>query len=356
MFIFIGIIGLLGFFVFLARSLVSVFRKNGKAKKHLLWAVILLVVAIIGIANAPASETEETTEAKAEKESKADKEEVKKEIPPSTVSDIKAAIKVDMTEKEYKTAKEKLNVEYPDSLSMGNGHVGRVLEAKDGFVVAGTDGKKILSVESFDSLDQAKKYAKDMYAKAEKEKAAAKAKAYEDAKIKLSGSGDTATDMMDLKAGFIVLDATYSGGSNFAVKLQSESGQDLELMVNEIGSYKGKTFAEIPADGKYYLNVTASGSWDFDISQQAPLEVEDVPGSFSGSGDDVLFFQAKKANYKFSFTHTGSSNFAVLLNGSTLMVNEIGAYNGSMRQNLTTDGTYLLVINADGQWTAKIEK
>ncbi len=53
---------------------------------------------------------------------------------------------------------------------------------------------------------------------------------------------------------------------------------------------------------------------------------------------------------------SGSSNFAVLLNGSDLMVNEIGAYQGSQRYSLSTDGYYGLVITADGKWSVKIEK
>ena len=84
--------------------------------------------------------------------------------------------------------------------------------------------------------------------------------------------------------------------------------------------------------------------------------MEEIPSDFSGTGDEVIFFNAKSGNYKFSFTHSGSSNFAVQLNGSDVMVNEIGNYKGSMRKALSTDGYYSLVIHADGQWTAIIEK
>ncbi|WP_458354496.1 hypothetical protein [Peribacillus frigoritolerans] len=364
---FIGVVGLLGFIVFLMIGIVFAIKKNGKAKKQFLISVILFVIAFIAIINAPTTDANDSTENKnnSEEEKAAKKE--KKEIPPSSVSDVQASIKVNMTDTEYKAAKETINVDFPESLSIGNGNVGHVLEATDGLIMAGTDGEKILFVETFKSMDETKKYAKELYEKAEKEKAEAaekaekeraeaEKKAYEKAKIKFSGNGDTATDMMKLKAGYIVVEGSHSGGSNFAVKLQDESGQDLELLVNEIGNYKGKTFAEIPSDGNYYLNVTAGGSWNFEVSQQPPLEMKDIPNKFGGSGDDVIFFNAKSGNYKFSFTHSGSSNFAVKLNGAGLMVNEIGAYNGSMRQPLTTDGYYLLVITADGQWTANIEK
>ena len=354
MFVLLGVIGLLGFIVFLILGIVSVFRKNGKAKKQFLLSIILFIIFIIGVANS--SSSEETSSPKEDDVKQEEKQEVKKDIPPSTVADVQGAIKAKMSDKEYKAAKEKLNVEFTDSLSIGNGNVGNALTAKDGVVLVGIDGQTVLFVETFKTIDEAKKYAKDLYDKAEKEKVAQAKKDYENSKIKLSGSGDTATDMMGLKAGYIIVEGSHTGGSNFAVKLQNEDGEDLELLVNEIGNYKGKTFAEIPADGNYYLNVTADGSWNFAISQEPPVEMVDLPNKFSGTGDDIVFFNAKSDNYKFNFTHTGTSNFAVLLNGSGLMVNEIGNYTGSMRQKLETDGYYLLVIKADGKWTANIEK
>lgn len=349
---FLGIVGLLGFLIFIIIGIISLFKKNGKAKKQFLFSVISFVIAMIGIINSPTGEETSTDEYKNE----VVKKEIKKEIPPSTVADVTSTIKINMSDKDYKDAKEKLNVEFTDNLSIGNGNVGNLLKAKDGIVVVGIDGVKVLSVETFKTIQEAKNYAKELYAKAEKEKLEEAIKQYEKSKIKLSGSGDTSTDMMELKSGYIVVEASHNGGANFIVKLQGEDGQDIEMLVNAIGNYKGKTYAEIPTDGKYYLNVTASGNWKFSITQEPPLEIKDIPNKFSGTGDDVVFFNANKGNYKFNFTHSGSGNFIVRLNGSGLMVNEIGNYSGSMRQVLSTDGYYLLVITADGNWTTNIEK
>jgi hypothetical protein len=51
------------------------------------------------------------------------------------------------------------------------------------------------------------------------------------------------------------------------------------------------------------------------------------------------------------FTHTGSSNFVVegVGNGDGLLVNEIGKYSGVVP---VTDGPSVIVITADGSWTA----
>ena len=360
---FLGIIGFVGFLVFIVLGIVSAFRKTGKAKKQFIIAGILFVVFIVGAGSAGTSEEsaskpkedEKSAQQEEAKEKKEKKE--KKEIPPSTVADVTSAVTVGMDFKTYTDVKDsKLNVEHPESLSIGNGNVGSVLQATDGFVVVGTDGVTVLSVDTFASLEEAKAYGEKLNAEAEAAKEAEKLKKFEDSKLSLSGSGDTASDMIELEAGFAVFEGSYSGSGNFIVQLMDENGNNVELLVNEIGSYNGKTFAVINTAGNYYLNVTASAGWNFTIYQSVPPNIADAPTELSGRGDDVIFVNAKSGNYKFTSTHQGSSNFIVRLNGSGLLVNEIGNYSGSTRQKLGTSGAYAFVVNADGNWSIKIEE
>lgn len=44
------------------------------------------------------------------------------------------------------------------------------------------------------------------------------------------------------------------------MQLIVDSGNTIELLVNEIGPYQGKTFALIPATGEYLLDITADGN------------------------------------------------------------------------------------------------
>lgn len=357
---FIGIVGFIGFLVFIVLALLSVFRKTGKAKKQLKIAGILLIVFIVGVAASPTSEdstTEKAEEVATEEKKEITKGEKTKEIAPSTVTDVTNAITVGMKFKDYTDVKEnKLNVEVPESLSIGNGNVGTILKATDGIVVVGTDGVTVLSVETFATMDEAKAYGEKLSAEAEAAEMAEKEKKFNESKQTVSGSGDTSTDLIELEAGFAVFEGNYSGSRNFIVELLDENGNTVELLVNEIGSYKGKTFAIINSTGKYYLNVTASGSWNFSISQTIPPNIESAPTEISGQGDDVVFVDAKSGNYKFTSAHQGSSNFIVRLNGTGLLVNEIGNYNGSTRQNLSSSGAYAFVVNADGNWSIKIEE
>ena len=371
---FLAGIGFLGFIVFVVMGVISLFKRNGKVKKNFGIAAGLFVLFMIGVVNSDSAEetstdaktkevSQEDKEEKAQKEEKPQKEESQKdekkavEKSPSMVADVLTVVKKDMSDKDFKKVKEdKLSVEHPKSISVGNGNVGYVLQATDGIVVASTDGDKIFDVIQFKTMDEVDQYEKESVASAEAKKKEEAKKEREASKIALSGSGDTASDAIKLKSGWAIFEGTHNGGANFIVQLQDANGDDIELLVNTIGNYKGKTFAQIPADGEYFLNINADGAWNFNIYQSPPADVADAPVTLQGNGDDVVFFNAKSGTYKFSFTHQGEANFIVMLNGTGLMVNEIGSYSGSTRQNLGTDGYYGLVIKADGAWSAKIEK
>ncbi|WNB92635.1 hypothetical protein [Bacillus sp. NEB1478] len=354
----IAFIGLMGFLVFLIMGVVSLFKKNGNAKRSFIISFVAFVLFIVGVVNSDSDTASKTTadEKNTYQEEKKEKKAANKSKEKSTVAEVKEVISKGITDKNFKKEKKKLNVDQPNSISIGNGNVGYVLEAKDGIIVASTDGVKIIEVVQFSNMDEVSNYEKQMLAKAEAADKEQAIKEREESKQTATGKGDTATDAIPLKAGWAIFDGSHTGGSNFAVQLQDENGNDMELLVNEIGNYKGKTFAQIPNDGDYFLNVTADGTWNFNIYQTPPVDIPDAPTTLTGSGDDVVFFNTSSGNHKFTFTHQGESNFAVLLNGEDLLVNEIGNYNGSMRNQLGTDGAYAFVITADGKWTAKIEK
>lgn len=189
--------------------------------------------------------------------------------------------------------------------------------------------------------------------KAEEEEAARKA-AEEKRKeeLSLSGSGQQASSKFTLEDGFVVIKSTHNGGSNFAMELLDENANVVKLVTNEIGSYNGSQVFAIDA-GTYQYNVTADGAWTIEMSQEIPDEV--VSGSASGKGDTALFMDLEDGAQTFSFTHDGQSNFAVQANDSVLLVNEIGAYEGSQVQRVDDAGVYFFNITADGNWTINVE-
>lgn len=176
-----------------------------------------------------------------------------------------------------------------------------------------------------------------------------------DQPIVLTGKGDQATKFFELHSGFAVIDASDSGDSNFIVHILDESGQDEDHVINEIGPYKGKSIVVIQDDGKYMLKIQSEGSWKFKITQNVPTAIKTAPTQLTGKGNDVVFVNLQSKLTRFSFKHTGESNFIVHLNEGISLANEIGNYSGSTAETLDYEGTYVISVQADGKWSINIE-
>jgi len=162
--------------------------------------------------------------------------------------------------------------------------------------------------------------------------------------IVIEGRGDDIIDVPVVTDTPLVATFTHRGSSNFAVVSYDSSGGRISLLVNDIGAYTGTVplnFTSPPAE----LEITADGAWSVTISDVRDQPVYD--GAAAGSGDQVLLVTA--AAGRLAATHDGRSNFAVLAWGDrrTLMVNEIGAYSGTVR----LPEALALEIKADGNWT-----
>lgn len=179
--------------------------------------------------------------------------------------------------------------------------------------------------------------------------------------IQLSGTGQQATKKFSLESGLAILRMTHSGQSNFAITLLDSNGEIVELLVNEIGSFNGAKAVGIRTKGEYLLDISADGKWSVRIEQPRPSTAPSIPKSFAGKGQQVSeLFSIGKGLTTFKMIHDGSSNFAILLldnKGQTieLLVNEIGAFNGSKAVGIKKGGIYLLDISADGNWTIDVE-
>ncbi|WP_342549385.1 hypothetical protein NST69_11720 [Paenibacillus sp. FSL P2-0089] len=173
--------------------------------------------------------------------------------------------------------------------------------------------------------------------------------------IHLKGKKDQATEFFYLNSGIAIIEATDNGDSNFVIYMYDETGDTKKMLVNEIGPYKGKSLAVIPDGGKYMLKVESDGSWKADIKQSIPENVKSAPVKLSGKGNDVVFARLQSKLTRFTSKHTGESNFAVKVNDSLLLVNEIGNYSGSTAEKIESDGIYVFSVEADGQWSIDIE-
>lgn len=140
-----------------------------------------------------------------------------------------------------------------------------------------------------------------------------------------------------------------AGGSNFAVK--GVDG-DKDLLVNTIGQYSGSDLMDAQGGDTTQLQVTATGPWSITLSHPRsapPLN----SGPNSGTGDTVLLYQGGSGKATIDGP-TVQDNFVVQEysgNGNDLLVNEIGAYHGTVPLH---GGPALVAVKAGGKWSITV--
>lgn len=178
--------------------------------------------------------------------------------------------------------------------------------------------------------------------------------------IKRSGSGSRVLTIQITRNQPVVVTATHTGSSNFVVEI---IGPDThELLVNEIGRYRGQTAWPDGKSGRYRVKVEADGRWTLSVTQPVPSSGNTrIPRRLAGVGSRVIAIRATSDMQPVvAATNRGKDNFAVIIvgygstQGQELLFNEIGNYRGeTLIENLPA-GPYLLVIEAtDGTWTLK---
>lgn len=175
------------------------------------------------------------------------------------------------------------------------------------------------------------------------------------APIELSGVGDAVPRFEIPENAAAIATATHAGGANFAIVTISELGEQNDLLVNTIGSYSGTVlFDEQDGQHSVAFEVTADGPWTITIRPVTEARSWDGATPLTGLGDDVVQIDPVVAGLMTAdVSHTGASNFAIIAYGggpfgADLLVNEIGAYDGEV---LIGDGTFLLEVSADGNWS-----
>jgi hypothetical protein len=173
--------------------------------------------------------------------------------------------------------------------------------------------------------------------------------------IKLEGRGDKVV-RFDIPADAAAMATLrHSGSSNFAVWTVDESGNESDLLVNEIGKYSGQVLFD-EREHSVAFSITASGSWAITISPIQKVPKWDTSEPRADSGDAVLRLIGTREPFStISMTHRGDGNFAIWAygeSGTDLLVNEIGRYEG---EALLGDAV-LLEITANGAWSLAVNE
>lgn len=165
-----------------------------------------------------------------------------------------------------------------------------------------------------------------------------------------SGSG---SDVLDIPSGLEIclVTASNSGAHNFVIWSLDSDMENVDLLVNTIGSYEGTTITGMASGTAKHLQIESDGNWSITLSPIDQAEKANSGSSFLG--DNVVLVNASGAK-KMSFTNDGPSNFIVYGIGSSsadLLVNEIGSYTGTVPYKNYS----LLIVQSSGTWTVSWE-
>jgi hypothetical protein len=173
------------------------------------------------------------------------------------------------------------------------------------------------------------------------------------ANVAYTGTGDSVVKIAlpDGTGSAGIAAINYTGGDNFSIWSLDSNLQQQDLMVNTIGHYSGTVLFNL-AEGTdaQQLQVTASGPWTITLESIRALP-EFTGSTASGTGDAVVVYRGKAGAA--TIHSTGSDNFVVWEYGdqSNLLVNEIGAYNGTVVMGA---GPALVEVESDGPWNIAV--
>lgn len=170
------------------------------------------------------------------------------------------------------------------------------------------------------------------------------------APITLTGNGSDVV-ALNKPESIALLRITYTGGGNFAVWSYDANGKRLDLLVNTIGAYKGTLIIDeltnSPTTAR--LQVDSHGPWRIEVLTLDSARLESAPGTFRGTGDDVVVIIAGNPD-TLKASYPAGGNFAVWAyaeSGRRLVINEIGPYTGTV---VLPAKTVLFKVHAEGPW------
>ncbi len=197
-----------------------------------------------------------------------------------------------------------------------------------------------------------------------------------------------ATDPFGLESGLVIAKMNHQGNGDFVVNLLStrqeetaaapgpiefsgdqNGGSTTEVaraLAKESGPVAISKAVNIPAAGKYILDVKANGPWTIEVEQPRPSGAPKT-ASFSGNNNVATpFFELSKGLKQITMTNLDEENFGASLldkNGKEAKVSVLDKHKGPADADWTVaswmldvgqDGIYLLDVQSDSLWTIEI--
>lgn len=170
----------------------------------------------------------------------------------------------------------------------------------------------------------------------------------------VSGSGDSIVDAENPYGAAIVHITGNAGSHHFAVMNYDTNGNQIDLLVNTTDPYEGVRPLDFRADEHTTrFEVKATGEWQIEILPIKFANSLSVPGTYEGSGDDVLLLLGGTPDLAKVKGNAGAHHFAILSYGkySDLLVNTTDVYEGTV---LLSSDVVALEIDAEGSWSIQV--
>lgn len=173
--------------------------------------------------------------------------------------------------------------------------------------------------------------------------------------ITLEGSGDDVVDVQVPDDQIAIARISHGGSGNFAIWSYDADGDQLDLLVNDIGAYEGTRLLNLETAARE-LEVTAGGAWSIELAPLHQARRIASDGTIDGTGDDVVIADDSAPDAsRVALSHSGDGNFAIWAYAertTDLLVNDVGPYEGKVRW---PGGTVVLDITAGGAWSLALE-
>ncbi len=169
------------------------------------------------------------------------------------------------------------------------------------------------------------------------------------------GTGDSIVDVPAHQPSIIHIVGNKSSRF-FAVESIDADNNQIDLLVNTTDVYDGYRpldFRDGQATAR--LKISANGAWHIEIIPLVSVRRENVPGTITGKGDDVVYLANGKPDTAKITGNKGARFFAVTSYSSggsiDLLVNTTDVYAG---QVLLTSDTIILEVQAVGDWSIDV--
>lgn len=172
--------------------------------------------------------------------------------------------------------------------------------------------------------------------------------------VSYSGRGDGIVEVDKPHDAMIAHITGNSCGRHFSIWSIDANNEELNLLVNTTDPYEGTVALDFfESEWTRRFEIDSSCGWEISVMPLLMARKLEVPGTATGSGDDIIVLTGGTPDLAFITGNSTSRHFAVWGYGtaSDLLVNTTDPYDGAV---LIDSGIAVLEISAEDDWRIEV--